>query len=171
MGGGNARDGQGTVGQLDTKLGLLQQLIREADRAAARLEAALAAARAASPRPSAAESQPPSSPRLLAGEGPGVRTGGGETASEPRDRFESYSTGANQAEALKSATHGEPRVPAGGSGRVQPSESASEKQPREHRFQEIYTLADYGLNAAVIAQRVGAPVGEVGLILGRRGKP
>jgi hypothetical protein len=36
--------------------------------------------------------------------------------------------------------------------------------------EEIYTLADYGLPAAEIAHRTGAPVGEVELILRLRGK-
>ena len=38
------------------------------------------------------------------------------------------------------------------------------------RRQEIYTLADSGLEAAEIARRVGSPVGEVELILGLRQK-
>ena len=35
---------------------------------------------------------------------------------------------------------------------------------------EIYTLADYGFDAAQIAGRIGAPIGEVQLILGLRDK-
>lgn len=36
------------------------------------------------------------------------------------------------------------------------------------RYQEIYTLADYGYPASEIAQRMGSPVGEVELILSLR---
>jgi hypothetical protein len=39
----------------------------------------------------------------------------------------------------------------------------------ERRYEEIYTLADYGYDAAEIAQRIGTPIGEVQLILGLRG--
>jgi len=38
---------------------------------------------------------------------------------------------------------------------------------QQHR-EEIYTLSDYGFDAAEIARRVGSPVGEVELILGLR---
>jgi hypothetical protein len=104
-------------GQLDSKIGVLEQLIREADRAASRLEAALAAA-----RPS------------------------------------------TQAEGLKAAgTADRPVAPPG-------EESPGHRPPMERRYEEIYTLADYGYEAAEIAQRVGAPVGEVQLILGLRAK-
>ncbi len=41
--------------------------------------------------------------------------------------------------------------------------------PRAHRHEEIYTLADYGYDAAEIARRVNTPVGEVELILSLRG--
>lgn len=148
-------------GQLDTKLGLLQQLIREADRAAARLEAAVAAARA-----QAAEHAPAQETDQADAAVPAFRP----AAPQDRDRFQPLAEGANQAEALKAASHGEPRDPAGASGRAQSSASSSENASRQHRFQEIYTLADYGLDAAEIAQRLGTPVGEVELILGLRGK-
>jgi len=49
---------------------------------------------------------------------------------------------------------------------AEPPETASTNQRRE----EIYTLADYGLPAAEIARRTGAPVGEIELILGLRGQ-
>ena len=47
---------------------------------------------------------------------------------------------------------------------------ADRRQTQEHQ-EEIYTLADYGLDAGGIASRVGLPVGEVQLILGLREKP
>jgi hypothetical protein len=40
----------------------------------------------------------------------------------------------------------------------------------DDRYDEIYALADYGLELAEISQRVGSPVGEIELILGLRGK-
>jgi hypothetical protein len=40
----------------------------------------------------------------------------------------------------------------------------------DHRYDEIYVLADYGHNAAEIAQRLGSPIGEVELILSLRSK-
>ncbi|NQU20693.1 MAG: hypothetical protein HQ567_05370 [Candidatus Nealsonbacteria bacterium] len=50
------------------------------------------------------------------------------------------------------------------------SNVADRGQVREHQ-EEIYTLADYGLDVGRIASRVGMPVGEVQLILGLRGQP
>ena len=47
---------------------------------------------------------------------------------------------------------------------TEPARSPSVRQ----RQQEIYTLADYGYDAAEIARRVGSPVGEVELVLGLR---
>jgi DNA-directed RNA polymerase specialized sigma24 family protein len=38
------------------------------------------------------------------------------------------------------------------------------------RYQEIYTLADYGYPPSEIAQRMGSPVGEIELILSLRDK-
>jgi hypothetical protein len=46
------------------------------------------------------------------------------------------------------------------------ADSTSRPRPRE----EIYTLADYGYDAAEIARRVGCPIGEVELILSLRGR-
>jgi len=50
-----------------------------------------------------------------------------------------------------------------------PPEAAVRRQAREHQ-EEIFTLADYGLDAGGIASRVGIPVGEVQLVLGLRGQ-
>lgn len=137
--------------RLDTKMGLLQQLIAEADRAAARLEAALALAERAAPQQPGAE---PAAPQV-------------DTRLEAPDWSGQV---ASQAEALKLA---------GGPGRTslgreqtatETSTAASEEPPPGLRYQEIYTLADYGFEAAEISRRVGTPVGEVELILGLRGK-
>ncbi len=43
--------------------------------------------------------------------------------------------------------------------------------PSSQRREEIYTLADYGLDATGIASRVGIPIGEVELMLSLRDKP
>jgi hypothetical protein len=50
------------------------------------------------------------------------------------------------------------------------SPAAGDAQPVPRRYDEIYTLADYGLDPTEIAQRVAMPVGEVQLILSLRGK-
>jgi hypothetical protein len=45
---------------------------------------------------------------------------------------------------------------------------ASARAPKERRFDEVYDLADAGHAPAVIASRVGSPVGEIELILSLR---
>jgi hypothetical protein len=65
----------------------------------------------------------------------------------------------SQAEGLRLPT------PAGGN-----LAAPAEVQDRSHRREEIYTLADYGYDAAEIARRVGSPIGEVELTLSLRGK-
>lgn len=114
--------------QIDTKMRLLEELIREADRVAARLEAA--------------------------------------TAGAPLEQRP-----ASQADRLRQPTA--PSAPPAG----QPTASESEQEPSagsnassKRRHEEIYTLADYGYDAAEIARRVGSPVGEVQLILALRQK-
>ncbi|NUQ62607.1 MAG: hypothetical protein HUU20_08970 [Pirellulales bacterium] len=68
----------------------------------------------------------------------------------------------NQAEALRSSGRTETSHPAVA------GESVSERPSAGVRYQEIYTLADYGYPACEIAERVGSPVGEVELILSLR---
>ena len=131
--------------QLDSKMGLLEQLIREADRAASRLETVLAA----NGRETAPAARPPvaSLPSVAS-----ARDVPGPPLSLP----------ANQAEGLKGA--GRPEVP-----EARRIEDPSARAPaKDRRYEEIYTLADYGYEAAEIARRVGTPVGEVQLILGLR---
>jgi hypothetical protein len=122
--------------QLDSKMGALEQLTREADRAAARLEAALTAGRHRM-EPSIAATAP-------------------ADASPPAPNRPAEAPPASQAEGLRSA------------GPID-SPTAS-RPPAERRYEEIYTLADYGLGPSEIAHRVGSPVGEVELILSLRGK-
>ncbi len=123
--------------QLDSKMGALQALIADADRAAARLESAMAGDAQAS----AAESSEPARPE--------------PSRPEPKP--------SSQAEAL---------LPAGSSGLAakHPRGQASDRPSSRHRHEQIYTLADYGFDAAEIAHRVETPVGEVELILGLRDK-
>lgn len=49
-------------------------------------------------------------------------------------------------------------------------QAASGPSTRDPRYEEIYTLADYGYDAAEIAHRTQTPAGEVELILSLRGK-
>ncbi len=69
------------------------------------------------------------------------------------------------------ATQAEALRPSGGSGPGADADAESTRRPSARRCQEeIYTLADYGVDALEIARRVGSPVGEVELILGLREK-
>ena len=135
-------------GQLDSKMGVLEHLIREADRAAARLEADLESARRAdakTPAPAEAVGNVPESP-------------------EPPDWPPSRPISQAEKLKLRSAADRESTV------RVADPAEAEVSPPAERRYEEIYLLADYGFDAAEIARRVGTPVGEVELILGLRGK-
>jgi hypothetical protein len=67
--------------------------------------------------------------------------------------YESTVQPTNQAEALRPG----------------PASAISQPAP-QHRQEEIYTLSDYGFSPHEIAQRLGAPIGEVELILNLRGK-
>jgi len=96
--------------QLDSKMGALQVLIAEADRAAARLETAL--------------------------------------MSSP-DRSEPH--------------------PINQMATQRPSEASDRASSRDRR-EEIYTLSDYGYDAAEIARRIGSPADEVESILASRGR-
>jgi hypothetical protein len=124
------------TGQLDTKMGLLEHLIREADRAAARLEAATAAASRSSD-PMTPGSNAPDWPRF---EPPPMRP-------------------ISQAEGLRpdALRHG-----------PTPTDEETDRPGKPRRYEEIYTLADYGYCATEIAQRIAVPVGEIELILGLR---
>lgn len=127
--------------QLDSKMSALRALLAEADRAAARLEAAQAAAR--------------------------------QTARPSGTQAESLRASTRATAEAESAAHPRAAEDEGSGGRVQDSALAGDTASasrRTRRSEEIYTLADYGFDAAEIARRVGSPIGEVELILGLRGK-
>jgi cell division septation protein DedD len=111
--------------QLDSKMGALQTLIAEAERAAARLEAAAARLPNATRQSAPPDPQPTTQAEAL-------------RASPPLDQATSE------------------------------AEEVSPRPSARRRREEIYSLADYGLDAAEIARRVGSPVGEVELILSLR---
>lgn len=134
-------------GQLNSKMSALESLIREADRAAERLESAIRAARLPADRRPAAAAQEAASP---------VSCQPGPPRPQP----------ANQAEALQSSSAGRPASVNRGPGQPDTERRAAVGRRQE----EIYLLADYGLNALEIAQRLGTPVGEVGLTLSLRDK-
>lgn len=135
------------IGQLTSKMALLEHLIQQADQAAARLEAALVAAETQQPRSGPAprqKTEPPASTVFC------------RSATPP----------ASQADALKPA--GQRDTPVADSGAAE--HPAEESPARGRRYEEIYTLADYGYDAAEIARRLGAPLGEIQLILNLRTK-
>lgn len=66
----------------------------------------------------------------------------------------------NQAEALRAL----------GSTAEKQSQTEPSRPAADVRYQEIYTLSDYGYPSSEIAQRIGSPVGEVELILSLRDK-
>jgi len=139
-------------GQLNSKMSALEHLIREADRAAARLEAARAAASGVeSPAPAPILPQPAHSPDHV------------PASAGPQDDSRRPTS---QADALKPVIAAD-QVSAADRTDEEPSAG---RPSRQRRHEEIYTLADYGYDAAEIAQRVGTPVGEIELILSLRDK-
>lgn len=134
------------IAQLDSKMGALEHLIREADRAAARLEAALAAVER-TPTPGDVASA-----AALAGD---------STVWPPRPAPPKH-----QAEGLEAAGAGD--APAD---RLKERSTEPAAHPAaDRRYDEIYLLADYGFDPAEIARRVQLPIGEVQLILNLRAK-
>lgn len=146
--------------RLDSKIRLLESLLRDAERAAGRLEAVLAAAARYPNMPSAGDAaasqatapvhcprptHPPSSPPSLPARLPG------------------------QAEGLKDATVLATLRPPGES---LPGESlppgAHEHHPRSPRYEAVDGLAQRGYPAEEIARRTGIPLGEVQLVLNLR---
>jgi hypothetical protein len=132
--------------QLDSRVALLEQRIREADLAAARLEAALAAAEATA--------------------GHAAKGDSSSEAEEPSRDKTPESLPVSQAEALRASVAVEPPAP----GIAKGPDVSSPRPGADRRYDEIYALADYGFAPAEIAGRVGSPVGEVELILSLRGK-
>jgi len=139
--------------QLDSKMGALEQLICEADRAAARLEAALSGLS-----------------RLREGEAPAEPCTDDVSSNSITARREPRAAGMVQGSSDRPA-ESPPVSQAEGLRFPGPVEAApTARPPAERRYEEIYTLADYGLTPSEIAHRVGSPVGEVELILSLRGK-
>ena len=145
-------------GRLNSKLAILEQLIREADRAAARLETALRTAdqirktQMAGILPSLPRSEPAGESNLPPKDG---SEGGGLSPRLENQLNQTQEQGnAQPAAADSSPDHG------GGSSHEAP-------QPRRS-IEEIYTLADYGYSVEEIAQRTATPSGEVQLILSLR---
>jgi hypothetical protein len=130
------------TGRIDTKLALLETLIRDARREGDRLEALLAEARLMAEKAQAPRRRPPA-----AAPGP------------PEATPAAASVGSG---ALEMA----PMIPTGPSG----GDPAGASLSVEERFQSICSLADSGCDLAEIARRVRLPVGEVELILGLRDK-
>jgi hypothetical protein len=135
--------------RLDSKMGALEHLIHEADRAAARLDRAVAAAQRAGVVPAAAVKAPAAQP----------------LAAMPNEPWSAPP--ASQADGLKTPRETAASSVASAAG---PRNAAPRGPTPEQRYEEIYTLANYGHDAAEIAQRVGSPIGEVELILSLRRK-
>jgi hypothetical protein len=132
------------MGQLDSKIRVLELLIRQADEAAARLEAARGGEIGAR------------------GEGRGarevVRRVARDAIEMPAAPTPSSSNDASSPRAPRAARNsGESRKPL--------------KVTNNLRFERVYALADAGMSAATIANQIGTQVGEVELILSLRGKP
>lgn len=128
-------------GQLDSKIRILELLIREAEKVSARLETALARSRATA---EPAREIPPAPLREK------VQA---RAAAEHGDKPSTPPTPASR-----------PLVVAAGVA----SAVAAAPPIDKPRFDRIYALADAGLSPATIANQIGSQVGEVELILGIR---
>jgi hypothetical protein len=135
-------------GQLDSKIRVLELLIRESEKVAARLETALARTRG-----SADPTRETARPTTL--------TPNGKKSGDPPSP--SVATGflPKSTTAPASASAAATRTMAASS-----PTSATDKP----RFDRIYALADAGLSPATIANQIGSQIGEVELILGIRKK-
>lgn len=132
-------------GRITSKLGLLDRMIQEADRAAARLESAVRAAELLRQTQAAGVLQPAA--------GDAAREPAGDSVSS-----ESFSEPAEAENGHRSAEQPE----AGGPSREKLA-PRNERTPRDQ--EEVCMLADYGYDAEEIAARTGLPIGEVQLIL------
>lgn len=155
---------QDLLTQLDRRIAALEQWVREADRVAARLESALATIGPGLLGNAAVEHHESSVPGRAESRPSEVPDGPPQDASAPESGFHAAAP-SSQADALRSA----------GGASLKPKPEMGEdgeaaRLPADRRYDEIYTLADYGLDAGEIAQRVGSPVGEVQLILSLRGR-
>lgn len=172
--------GRELLGELQSKMGSLEHLIRDADRAANRLEAALQSLeRLGKAMPKASdetvpESQQPTQEIAGAVEAlkslerslqeitpPSSAPSSDTSSAEPSSGFtpSSFETwNATIDESISSPTSDEPETPA-------PDDNGLER-----RYEEVYTLSDYGFEPLEIASRLGMKAGEVELILGLRSK-
>jgi len=128
--------------QLDSKIRVLELLIREANQAAGRLETAV---KRAGGEASRAAPQLSSQPSMQ----PSVQP------SPPRESVAARQADPPQRPATQSKSAGRPPL--------------SLKVAGNPRFERIYALADAGLSTATIANQIGGQVGEVELILSLRG--
>jgi len=128
-------------GRLDTKISVLNNLIREADEKIRHMETLVAEARSMSASADAAPPRRSVAPREPIGPTPdgSAPLGGRSSDARPARR------------------------------RGSPSSAPNGVAPPP-RYAEIYALADQGLDPTQIAQQTGVPTGEVELILGLRGR-
>ena len=174
-------------GQLDSKMAALGHLIHEADRAAARLEAALSATRSPTAATTTTDAAATaglsrSSPLATAGLSSNTPCAKGDSSSSLPCATAGLSSSVSGAPGDSSAGAGPPEEPPSHQARAlqaaeEPHEpgpdagsAATSRPPADHRYEEIYLLADYGFNPAEIGHRVGMPVGEIQLILSLRAK-
>jgi hypothetical protein len=144
-------------GQLDSKIRVLEMLIREANQTAARLDAALDKARHARSAereqtvgevPVSIQSNRPRDP----GSSTGVPRSGAPRSADPVARpARKPSSGASSADWFDK------------------TDSPLKSTPPNPRFERIYALADAGLSPTTIANQIGSQLGEVELILSLRG--
>ncbi|GAB6164668.1 hypothetical protein JCM19992_06680 [Thermostilla marina] len=161
-------------GTLDTKIALLENLIREADRAAARLEKALNMALPEELR----ELQSQSSDKPEQDDDAGLVSASlvpeeDTTPSPPPERFEETPTGEENVDSVPSTRRG--TEPATGDAAessstttiAEPATSASDELPAAV-IDEVITLADYGFETSEIAARLELPTSAVRRVLAKR---
>jgi hypothetical protein len=127
-------------GQLDSKIRVLELLIREADEAAARLEAA------------------------VRGEGRGAR---GEESEKDVARGKKPGAASRGTRAALEAPRSPRRINPTAKAEIDAKKPL--KIADNPRFERVYALADAGMSVATIANQIGSQVGEVELILSLRG--
>jgi hypothetical protein len=145
------------MGQLDSKIRVLELLIRQADEATERLKAARAVTGVRGEGQGAIEETiPPERSRPRESE---------HLRRVARDVIEPERS-SNSPPSRKEPAHSESRSAARNA-----SESRKPlKMANNPRFERVYALADAGMSAPTIANQIGTQVGEVELILSLRGK-
>ncbi len=144
-------------GQLDSKIRILEMLIREANQTAARLDAALDKTRLV--RSADREEKHDEQPATI-------------QPHRPRGRDESTSvkrnTGPRGSESIARPLK-KPTANASSPDWFDKTDSPLKSTPPNPRFERIYALADAGLSPTTIAKQIGSQLGEVELILSLRG--